>query len=132
MDNVKPKKIIDISTKTFIAVCIMLLSLMVVAIVLTYVIPRGQFETINGVIDYNSYHQIDKSGINIFKGLASPFLNLGTKDGLGIIMLSLFLVVISGAFQIMMDVDGIKVIVGKIVKRFENNKKYGQGPQTVL
>lgn len=35
------KGIMDISKKTFISVLVLLLSLMIVAIVLTYVLPKG-------------------------------------------------------------------------------------------
>ncbi|MBO7378060.1 MAG: hypothetical protein J6U35_04205, partial [Clostridia bacterium] len=49
-------------------------------------------------------------------------LNLATKDGLNIIVLSVFLLIISGTFQVMNDVDGIKCFVSAIVKRFRTRK----------
>ena len=123
----KERKLIDISTKTFISVLSLLFLLMVGAIILTYVLPKGEFNTmiVDGeeVVDYSSYNRIeDASGINIFKGIFSFILILGTSDGISLIMLCLFLLVISGAFQAMNDASGIKVIINKIINKFINKK----------
>ena len=120
-------KLIDIGTKTFISVLSLLFVLMICAIVLTYVLPKGTFGTTiqdgNEVVDYQTYIRLDNaSGINIFKGLLSPFLILATNDGLSLIMLSIFLLVISGAFQTMNDCYGIKVFVNKVIERFKDKR----------
>ena len=119
-------KVINISKKTFISVIIILFSLIIVATALTYIIPRGMFETLpnSEELDYIKYVALtDTKGINIFKGIFAPILVLGSGDGLTIIMLSLFLVVISGAFQIMNDNNGIKAIVKALISKFKNKKK---------
>lgn len=126
MDNTKEKdyKLINIGKKTFISVFVLLFSLMVFAIILTYILPKGMFGAdADGNIDYSTYIKTEnQSGINIFKGILSPILMLGTSDGITVIMLSLFLVLISGAFQVMNDVNGIKSIVNIIVKKFDKKR----------
>ena len=124
MENTKNSKLINISKKTFIGVAILLFLLMVVAIVLTYTLPKGQFGVLdNGEIDYTSFENLGKEGgINIFKGIFSPFLLLGADRGITIIMLCMFLLVIAGVFQAMNDNNGIKVIVNRVVNRFQNRK----------
>ena len=124
MENTKNNKLINISKKTFIGVAILLFLLMVVAIVLTYVLPKGEFGTFeNGETDYATFIDLGKEGgINIFKGIFSPFLLLGADGGITIIMLCIFLVVIAGVFQAMNDNNGIKVIVNRVVTRFKNQK----------
>ena len=73
MENEKKKggKLIDISKKTFISVLILLFALVAVAIVLTYVLPKGEFlKNADGTLDYASYSVLEgASGINIFKGI---------------------------------------------------------------
>lgn len=121
--------VVNISKKSFINVLIILSALLVVSIAITYIIPKGVFETFinsNGEIatDYDKYIPLpDASGINIFKGVFSPILVLFSKDGLSLLMLSLFLIVISGFFQIMNDVNGIKVIVRALINKFKDSKK---------
>lgn len=121
------KRLINISTHTFITALAMLFALLVLSIILTYVIPRGEYQVniVDGeeVIDYTVYNRLDgEKGINIFKGIFAPILLLGSSDGITVIMLSLFLVVIAGAFQAMDDTSGIKVIVKRIVNRFKKKK----------
>ena len=121
MENTKNKKLINISTKTFIGVAILLFLCMVAAIIMTYVLPKSEFiyegEKVIGVATLD-----EAGGIPIWKGILSPFLLLGADGGISIIMLCIFLLVIAGAFQAMNDNNGIKVIVGRIIERFKNRK----------
>ncbi|MBO4594852.1 MAG: hypothetical protein J5697_04035 [Clostridia bacterium] len=117
-------KLIDIGKKTFLSVLALLFGLVVLSIILTFVLPKGEFGlNPDGTTDYSAYIPIENaSGINIFKGIFSPVLILGTGDGINLIMLSLFLLVISGAFQAMNDCGGIKVFVTRIVRKFGDRK----------
>ena len=118
------KALINISKKTFIQVTVLLLCLMITAIVLTYVIPKGEFgKTAAGETDYSVYvRSEDQSGINILKGIFAPFLVFASGDGITLIMLSLFLLIISAAFQVMNDAGGIRLLVGGVAKRFEKRR----------
>ena len=120
-------KLVNISKRTFISVFILLFALMAVSVVLTYVLPKGAYETqtVDGqeVTDYNSYVPLpDSGGIPVWKGLLAPFLILGTSDGVTLIMLSVFLLVIVGTFQQMNDNNGVKVVIGRIISRFKSRK----------
>ncbi|MBP5307591.1 MAG: hypothetical protein J6Z34_00460 [Clostridia bacterium] len=117
-------RLINIGKKTFISVLIMLFALVAAAIALTYVLPKGAFGTkADGTPDYDVYVRLENaSGINVFKGIFAPVLILAGSDGLNVIMLSLFLVIISGAFQVMNDVYGIKSLVNVVVNKFRNRK----------
>ena len=125
MKKDKEKAIIDVSLRTFIQVIVLLAVLLIAAIVLTYVIPAGRFGTLpNGDTDYTVYERIeDGQGISIWKGLLSPLLVFGSSDGLTLIMLSAFLLVIAGAFQVMNDTGGISALVSAVTDRFRNRKK---------
>lgn len=120
----KPRKLINIEKTTFFSVLILLFALVVAAVVLTYVIPKGEFGVnADGSPDYGTYKElVGATGIPIWKGLLSPILILGTSDGVALIMLCVFLLVISGAFQAMNDCGGIKVFVQRVIKRFQNKR----------
>lgn len=120
-------KLVNISRKSFISVLILLLVLMAVSVVLTYVIPKGAYQNkiVDGeeVIDYQSYIPLEnESGIPVWKGVLAPFLLLGGGDGISIVMLSVFLLVIVGTFQAMNDNSGIKVIVDRVISKFKNRR----------
>ncbi len=118
------KTLLNLSTKTFLQVVILLFVLMLAAIVLTYVIPKGAFgTTADGEPDFLAYTRIeDASGIPVWKGLLAPFLVFGSANGLELLMLSLFLVTVFAAFQVMSDVGGIRALVGRVASRFEKRK----------
>ena len=120
----KNTRLINISKKTFIGVLILLLALMIVSIVLTYVLHKGTFAVDGqGNVDYTQYIDLGtEGGIAIWKGILSPILLLGADGGISIIMLCIFLLVIAGAFQVMNDNNGIKVLVGRVIERFKNRK----------
>ena len=120
-------KLVNVSLKSFISVLILLAVLMAVSIGLTYAIPKGAYKTstVNGeeIVDYQSYIPLsDESGIPIWKGVLAPFLLLGGSDGINIIMLSVFLLVIVGTFQVMNDNNGVKVIVNRVISRFKSRR----------
>ena len=128
MNNKSNNKLLDINKKSFFSILIMLEALVLFSIIITYVVPKGTFGTTidefgNIITDYNNYIKLpDKSGINIFKGLFGFVLVLFSSDGLSLLMLSLFLLVISGAFQIMSDTKGMHVIVNKMINKFKDKK----------
>ena len=85
------KALVDLSTKTFLQVTALLFALMLAAIVLTYVIPKGAFGTTpDGGTDYLAYTRVEGAkGIPVWKGLLAPILVFGSDNGLTLIMLSL-------------------------------------------
>ena len=96
----KKKALIDISKKTFIQVTALVL--LVAAVIMTYIIPAGGFGVrADGSTDYSEYHTVeDVHGIALWKGALAPVLVFFSGDGLILIMLSLFLIIISAAFQV--------------------------------
>ncbi len=120
----KRKTLVDLSTKTFLQIVALLFALMIAAIVLTYVIPKGEFGVnADGTTDFSAYRPIEgATGIPIWKGLLAPFLVFGSSNGLTLIMLSLFLVTVFAAFQVMNDVGGIRALVGAVASRFRKRR----------
>lgn len=118
------KSLVDLSAKTFFQVTALLIALMAAAIVLTYVIPKGSFGVnSDGSTNYLEYERIEgASGIPLHKGLLAPILVFFSDNGLTLIMLSLFLLVIFAAFQVMNDVGGIRVLVGAASERFRRRR----------
>ena len=124
MKKPKERTLISISEKSFVQVCCLLLGLLIVSIVLTYVLPKGAFGTLeNGETNYLDYIRLDdQGGIPIWQGLLAPVLVFFSGDGLSLLMLSLFLFVVSAAFQVMNDVGGIRTLVDAVSARFRERK----------
>ncbi len=116
------KALINVSVKTFIQVTMLLVFLMAAAIIMTYIVPKGSFGTLpDGSTDYASYTvRNDVGGIPLLKGIFAPLLVLTSADGLSLIMLSLFLLVISASFQVMNDAGGVRALIGSLSERFRD------------
>ena len=120
----KSKKIVDVSKKSFFTSVGILLFFIIVATVLTYLLPKGNFAVLkDGTIDYSNYIVSDqKGGINVLKAIFSPVLILFADGGIQPIMLSVFLIVIAGVFQAMLDCGGMNAIVTRLVNKFKKRK----------
>ena len=117
--------LISISKKSFIQVTLLLLGLLILSVALTYMIPKGEFGLLpDGETNYLDYvRRDDLGGIPLWKGILAPLLVFGSADGLKLIVLSLFLFVISAAFQVMNDVGGIRALVGAVSERFRDRRE---------
>lgn len=125
MEQSKKPTLISISRKSFFQVTLLLLGLLAASIALTYLIPKGEFGVLSdGTTNYLDYiRRDDLGGIPLWQGVLAPVLVFFSADGLTLIMLSLFLFVISAAFQVMNDVGGIRALVGAVSERFGGRRK---------
>ena len=123
--NKEAKTLINISKKTFLQVTALLFCLLIISIVLTYFIPKGQFGTLpNGETNYLEFiPRQDLGGISPIRGILAPILVFASSDGLTLIVLSLFLFTISAAFQVMNDVGGIRALIGAVSSRFSARRE---------
>ena len=121
----KQDTLISIPFKSFIEVTVLLVALLAVSVALTYIIPRGEFGTLqDGQPDYLQYiRRDDLGGISPLKGIFAPVLVFFSKDGPALIVLSVFLLVISAVFQIMNDGGGIKVLVEAVSSKFRTRRR---------
>ncbi len=124
-ENRSERTLVSINRRTFFQVTALLAVLLIFAIALTFIVPRGDFGTLpDGSPDYAQYiPRPDKSGIALWRGLLAPVLVFFSSDGLTLFMLSLFLFMISAAFQVMNDVGGVDALVGAVSERFRSRKK---------
>lgn len=114
----KQTGIINISTKMFISAVIILTILIISSSVLTYILPKGHFDT-----NYNNLVIAEnQEGIGVKNIVLSPVLVLLSPDGISIIMLSIFLITVSGAFQVMADTNGMQSIVYVLISKFAERK----------
>ncbi|MFA7725473.1 MAG: AbgT family transporter, partial [Candidatus Izemoplasmatales bacterium] len=116
-------KLINISKKGFFSVVIILTGLIIAAGILTYVIPAGTFQRDGNLIISGTFEfSTSSGGYPIWRWLLAPIEVLGSDDGLSIIMISLFLLILGGTFTLMEKTGGIHVILKRLINRFKNRK----------
>ena len=109
----------SISVKSFVLVVSLLGAILAISGILSYIIPQGSFlRDENGMILPDAFTKGQVVGIAIWRVLTAPFRVFLSGDGLTIIMISLFLLIMSGVFNLLDKTGGIRVVIGKIMQRF--------------
>lgn len=120
----KQSNILQISTKSFIVVMVLLIAIIIAVGISTYFIAQGSFtRDENGVIILGSFVQGDIKGYPVWRWFTAPVEVLFSPDGLQIFMIGIFLMIISGAFTVMDKNDGIKIIIDRLVGKFSGKKR---------
>lgn len=110
----------NISLRSFLTVVLVLSSILFLCGLLTYVIPQGSFQRNDaGVILTDTYEQSDVHGISPWKVLTAPVRVFASEDGITILMISLFLLIMSGVFQLLEKTGGVKIFISQIMQRLK-------------
>ena len=106
----------NIGLRSFLTVVIILVSLLFISGALSYLIPQGYFTLDeNGVIIADSYVKGEVDGIAIWRVLTAPIRVFASEDALTIIMISLFLLIMSGVFNMLEKTNGTKVLIARLM-----------------
>jgi len=116
----------QISKKAFFQSVIILFIIMMVAGILTRVVPAGEFSRVmeggRELIVPDSFQFVDRPGYAVWRWFTAPVEVLWGDDSLLIIVISVFVLVVAAAFAVL-DKSGIlKAILGKIVARYGDRK----------
>ncbi|HVN54539.1 MAG TPA: hypothetical protein VMT46_09435 [Anaerolineaceae bacterium] len=116
----------QISQRAFLQSLIILLVLMVLAGVLTRVVPAGSYTRVlvNGreTIDPASYHLVQKPDYPVWRWFTAPFEVLASPDGATVIVIILFLLMVGVSFAVL-DKSGIlRYALARLVGRFRGQK----------
>ncbi len=120
-DKTKEKAFASISAKSFITVVLVLCVLIAAAGVMSYIIPQGSFlRDDNGTILLDTYVEGEIEGIALWRVLTAPARVFVSEDALTVIMISVFLLVMSGVFNLLERTGGVKIFISHIIHRFNN------------
>ena len=109
----------SINVKSFVLVMALLLSILAISGALSYFIPQGMYlRDESGAIIPDTYMQGTVKGIAFWRVLTAPIRVFASEDALTIIFISLFLLVMSGVFNLLDKTNGIRIFIGKTVKKF--------------
>lgn len=116
----------QIGKRAFIQSLVILFVLMMVAGILTLVIPAGRYTRleVNGreTIDPASFQLIEHPDYPIWRWFIAPFEVLGSSSGLTVIVIIVVLFFAGGAFAVMDKTGTLRAFIGNIVRRFSGRK----------
>lgn len=112
------KALSSINTRSFITVVCILLGVLLVSGLLSYLIPAGHYEKdAEGNIIMDSYVSDGIKGLPIWRIITAPVRVFWSEDALTVIMISLFLLIMSGVFNLLDKTGGIRIFIGRIIRR---------------
>ena len=111
----------NISVRSFLMVVGLLVALLAICGSLSLFIPQGAFERDTaGNILPGTYQMGQVQGIALWRVLTAPVRVFASEDALTIIMISVFLLVMSGVFNLLEKTGGVKTFIVHIMRRFRN------------
>ena len=116
----KPKEqaFSTINTKAFLTVAGILVAILLLSGLLSYFVPQGAYERDGtGTIMLDTYVQTGVSGIPFWRVLTAPVRVFASSDGVTIIAISVFLLIMSGIFNLLEKTGGIKTFIVNIMNR---------------
>ena len=116
----------QINRKVFIQSFVILLILMLAAGVLTRVIPAGSYDRLltdgRTMIDPESFRITARPDYPIWRWFIAPFENLASPDGLTVIVIILFVLLVGAAFAVLDGTGILRAVIARVVARFGNQK----------
>lgn len=90
--------------------------------ILTWVIPAGQYEIVDGNYVPGSYHQVEQTPQGIWNVFLAPILGmLGTETTTGAIEVSMFILFIGGFLGVVNETGAIDAGISATIKKNEGN-----------
>jgi len=116
----------QIGKRAFIQSILILFVLMMVAGILTLIIPAGKYTRteVDGreTIDPNSFQFVEKPNYPVWRWFTAPIEVLGSESGLTVIVIIVVLFFAGGAFAVLDKTGTIRAFIGNIVRRFRDRK----------
>ena len=110
-----------INTQAFFTVVALLLAILLLSGVLSYFVPQGAYERdAAGTILMDTYVQKGISGIPFWRVLTAPVRVFATPDAVTIIAISVFLLIMSGIFNLLEKTGGIQTFIVQIMNRLRD------------
>ncbi len=118
----KEKAYSTINIRSFITVMALLVAVLILCGSLSYFIPQGAFERdASGNILPGTYQEGAVEGIAFWRIFTAPIRVFASEDALTIIMISIFLLVMSGIFNLLDKTGGIRTFISYIIRKLRNN-----------
>ncbi len=116
----------QISSRAFIQSLVILFILMVVAGILTRLVPAGSYDLVEVegrlVIDPATFHYVPAPDYPVWRWFTAPIEVLWGPNGLTIIIIIIFLLMVGVSFAVLDKSGLLQAVLARIVKRFSQRK----------
>lgn len=118
---------IRIERRAFIQSALILLLLMIIAGVLTNLIPAGEYTRVmedgRQTIVPGSFHFSQRPGLPVWRWLTAPVEVLFTTDGVTVVVIIAFMLLVAASFAVLEASGVLSGAIGLLVTRFGERKE---------
>jgi len=115
-----------INRRSFIQSFTILLSLMILAGILTRLVPAGNYDMVEQdgmlVVDAGSFQYIESPDYPVWRWFTAPVEVLFGPNGMTIIVIIIFLLMVGSAFNVLERSGILRYLLSRIVKKFDQRK----------
>lgn len=115
-----------IGRRAFISAALILLVLMVLAGILTRLVPAGEYQRVlqdgREVLDPGSFRLVQTRPLPIWRWFTAPIEVLGSSDATMVVTIILFILLVGGSFAVLDRAGVIRSIIAGIVSRFHSRR----------
>lgn len=120
----KEKAVSGISLRSFLTVVLTLSLILALCGGLSYVIPQGSFQRDDqGVILTGTYERGQVAGIALWRVVTAPLRVFASEDAITIIMISVFLLIMSGIFNVLEKTGGVQILIARMLRKLKEKGK---------
>ncbi|MBR2860302.1 MAG: YfcC family protein [Clostridia bacterium] len=107
--------------RSFLLVVAILVAVLTFCGALSYFIPQGSFERdLSGNIVPDTYVAGEIEGISVWRVITAPVRVFASEDAVSVIMISIFLLIMSGVFNILDKTGGVQTFIEQIMKKLRD------------
>lgn len=114
----------EIGKKTFLSAIVILFVLLIASGIFTSILPMGSYEylEVDGVMTIipDSFQFIDGQRLSVVDWFLAPITVFFTDEGIIVISIILFLLIIGGAIHVLNDVKVLESLIYKVVNKFKD------------
>ena len=121
VEQPKEQAFSTINLKAFLSVVAILVAILLLSGFLSYIVPQGAYtRDASGGIVLDSFTQGEVSGIPFWRVLTAPVRVFASSDAVTILAISIFLLIMSGIFNLMDKTGGIQTFIVHIMNRLRD------------
>jgi len=114
----REKAFATINIRSFVTVVAVLAVVLILCGALSYFVPTGSYERDEaGQIIMGTYAEGEVDGIAPWRVLTAPFRVFFKDGGITVVMICLFLLIMSGIFNLLEKTGGVKVFMSRVIRR---------------
>lgn len=118
--------VLKIGKRAFLISFLIILFLMIFSGIMTKIIPSGEFSRVvvdgREIIETDSFKSVESPDYPVWRWFTAPVEILWSGESLMVIIISIFIIVVGGAFSVLGQTGVIKQLINAVISKFRKSR----------